>query len=58
VRGKFRKHIILKNLKSKDPTGSQLHTALIQAKQLYANSALAKNKNVQMTIDVDPVGMM
>jgi primosomal protein N' (replication factor Y) len=58
VRGKFRKHIILKNLKSKDPAGSQLHAALIQAKQLYANSALAKNKNVQMTIDVDPVGMM
>jgi len=58
VRGKFRKHIILKNLKSKDPAGSQLHAALVNAKHLYATSALAKNKNVQMTIDVDPVGMM
>jgi primosomal protein N' (replication factor Y) len=58
VRGKFRKHIILKNLKSKDPAGSQLHVALLNAKQLYTSSALAKNKKVQMTIDVDPVGMM
>jgi primosomal protein N' len=58
VRGKFRKHIIVKNLKRKDPAGSQLHAALVNAKQLYATSALAKNKNVQMTIDVDPVGMM
>lgn len=58
VRGKFRKHIIVKNLKSKDPAGSQLHSALMKAKSQYDSSALAKNKKVQMTIDVDPQGMM
>lgn len=58
IRNQFRKHLIIKNLKSKDPAGSQLHNALMKAKSLYDASALAKNKKVQMTIDVDPVGMM
>lgn len=58
IRNQFRKHLIIKNLKSKDPAGSQLHQALMKAKNLYNDSALAKDKKVQMTIDVDPVGMM
>ncbi|MGH2567589.1 MAG: primosomal protein N' [Bacteroidota bacterium] len=58
IRKRFRKHIIIKNLRSADPAGSLLHTALMKAKSLYESSALAKNKNVQMTVDVDPVGMM
>lgn len=58
LRNRFRKHLIIKNLKSKDPAGSQLHHALTNAKSLYTASALAKDKKVQMIIDVDPVGMM
>ena len=58
VRNKFRKHVIIKNLKSKDPSGSLLHAALLNAKRQYDSSPLGKNRNVQMTIDADPVGMM
>ncbi|HEY5614858.1 MAG TPA: primosomal protein N', partial [Bacteroidota bacterium] len=58
VRNKFRKHVIIKNLKSEDPSGSLLHAALLNAKRQYDSSPLGKNRNVQMTIDADPVGMM
>jgi primosomal protein N' (replication factor Y) len=54
----FRKHIILKNLKSHDPAGQQLRSTLRKAQSLYAASPLARNKRVQMAIDVDPQGMM
>ncbi len=58
VRNKFRKHIIIKNLKIKDPSGSLLRAALLNAKREYDSSTLGKNRNVQMTMDVDPAGMM
>jgi primosomal protein N' (replication factor Y) len=57
VRGKFRKHLIIKNLKTKDPSGFLLHDALVKAKRLYDSSPFGKKK-VQITIDVDPQGMM
>jgi primosomal protein N' (replication factor Y) len=58
LRGQFRKHVVIKGLKKTDPGGAKLHAALASAKQWYVGSALGKNRAVQMTIDVDPVGMM
>ncbi len=58
IRNRYRKHLILKNLKSYDPAGQRLRSTLLDAQKLYAASPLARNKRVQMIIDVDPVGMM
>lgn len=58
LKSQFRKHVIIKNLKSTDPAGSYLRSALLKARQLYKSSPLSKNRKVQMTVDVDPQGMM
>jgi primosomal protein N' (replication factor Y) len=58
IKGLYRKHIVIKDLKSVDPSGSSLRSALLGAKSQYEASALAKNKKVRMIIDVDPQGMM
>lgn len=58
IKNLFRKHVIIKDLKSKDPSGAILRSTLLKARQQYDSSALAKNKKVRMTIDVDPQGMM
>lgn len=58
IKNQYRKHVIIKDLKSSDPVGSYLRAALLKAKQQYESSPLGKNKKIQMTIDVDPQGMM
>jgi primosomal protein N' (replication factor Y) len=58
MKGQFRKHVVVKDLKDKDPSGLHIRTALHKAKEEYATSGLARDKNVRMTIDVDPQGMM
>jgi primosomal protein N' (replication factor Y) len=58
IKGRYRKHVVIKDLKNVDPSGSSLHGALLKAKKQYDASALAKNKDVKMIIDVDPQGMM
>jgi primosomal protein N' (replication factor Y) len=58
IKTRYRKHVIVKDLKATDPTGAQLRAVLLRAREHYESSALGKNKNVQMTIDVDPQGMM
>ncbi|MEK6755558.1 MAG: primosomal protein N' [Bacteroidota bacterium] len=58
IKNRYRTHILIKNFKSTDPSGSQLRTALVKARQQYEASALSKNKKIQLTIDVDPQGMM
>jgi primosomal protein N' (replication factor Y) len=54
----YRKHIIVKNLKAKDPSGLSLRTLLRKSKQQYETSPLFMNKKVKMIIDVDPQGML
>lgn len=58
IKNLFRKHIVIKDLKGADPSGSHLRGALLKVKAQYEASALAKNKKVKLTIDVDPQGMM
>lgn len=58
LRRKYRWHFILKSLKQQDPAGTHLHTALQQAVLSYRQLAKTKRKNVQVIIDVDPIGMM
>jgi primosomal protein N' (replication factor Y) len=58
IKNQYRKHIIVKDLKNTDPGGSHLRAALLKAREQYQASALGKNRSVQMSIDVDPQGMM
>ena len=58
IKNLFRKHLVVKDLKSTDPSGSYLRSALLSARDAYLASPLGKNRGVQMIIDVDPQGMM
>ncbi|MBI4811726.1 MAG: primosomal protein N', partial [Ignavibacteriales bacterium] len=58
LKGYFRWHVIIKSIKTKDPSGKTIHIALKQAIELYRNSPVGKTKSVKVIIDVDPVGMM
>jgi primosomal protein N' (replication factor Y) len=58
IKNVFRKHVVVKDLKSKDPSGSYLRSALIKAKTQYETSSLSGNKKIKIIIDVDPQGMM
>ncbi len=58
IKNRYRKHVIVKDLKATDPAGAQLRAVLLKAREHYESSALGKNKDVQMIIDVDPQGMM
>ena len=58
IKNQYRKHILVKDLKDKDPSGSYLRSALQKAKQQYDAALLGANRKIRMTIDVDPHGMM
>jgi primosomal protein N' (replication factor Y) (superfamily II helicase) len=58
IKNVYRKHVVVKDLKSIDPSGSFLRSALLKAKAQYDASPLATNKKIKMIIDVDPQGMM
>lgn len=58
LRDQYRKHVIIKGLRDKDPSGAETRSALARAKRQYDESALGKSRKVKMTIDVDPQGMM
>ncbi len=58
IKNQFRKHLVVKNFKATDPSGAYLHSVLLHAREGYTTSALGKTRGVQMTIDVDPQGMM
>lgn len=58
LKGNFRWHIVIKNLKNLDPAGRHLHAALAQLLESYRLSALGRSRRVKLIVDVDPVGMM
>lgn len=58
IKNLFRKHVLVKDLKETDPSGTYLRAALLKTQHWYAASPLGKVKRIQMTIDVDPQGMM
>jgi primosomal protein N' (replication factor Y) len=58
LKGLYRYHIIIKDLKSKDPSGKEIHRALGLAMHSYKSSDLGRSASVQCIVDVDPVGAM
>ena len=58
LKGMYRWHIVIKDLKTLDPAGKQLHATLKRTLESYRASALGKSRSVQVVIDVDPIGMM
>lgn len=55
ISNQYRWHIIIKNLKSKDPAGAELRHALRKTLGAFRQKSRAGTK---LTIDVDPVGLM
>ncbi|MBN1398412.1 MAG: primosomal protein N' [Bacteroidetes bacterium] len=58
IKNVYRKHIVIKDLKKSDPSGSFLRAALLNAKSSYESLSPGINNKVKMTINVDPQGMM
>jgi primosomal protein N' (replication factor Y) len=58
IKNQFRKHVVVKDLKDADPSGSILRAGMKNAIERYEASGLAKDRKINMTIDVDPQGMM
>jgi primosomal protein N' (replication factor Y) len=58
IKNVYRKHVVVKDLKSQDPSGSYLRFALLKAKAQYEASPLVVHKKIKMVINVDPQGMM
>jgi primosomal protein N' (replication factor Y) len=57
IRNKFRKQILIKNMKTSDPTGAKLRALLRNSgDQFFKNNQIPKT--LLMSIDVDPQGMM
>ena len=58
IRNRFRKHVVIKDLKVHDPSGAVLRSAIQGSMKEYESSALAASKGVRIVVDVDPQGMM
>ncbi len=56
IKNNYRWHIMIKDLKRSDPSGGSLQSLLMGVTQRY--NELLSSRKVQMTIDVDPQGMM
>lgn len=54
----YRWHILIKDLKSNDPSGKILREVLSSVMQKFQQSDFKKSKDVKIIVDVDPVGMM
>lgn len=54
IKNHYRWHIIVKNVKSKDPAGTELRYALRKALADYGK----RKSSVKLTVDIDPVGVM
>jgi primosomal protein N' (replication factor Y) len=58
LKGQYRWHIAVKDLKSKDISGKFAREALRKAVRTYQASALGKSRTVKLILDIDPQGMM
>jgi primosomal protein N' (replication factor Y) (superfamily II helicase) len=58
INNRFRKQLVIKDLKSSDPSGAFMRASLQNVKAQYVASPLGKNKSVKFTIDIDPAGML
>ena len=55
INNQYRWHIVIKNLKTADPSGAVCRTAVRNALQSYGRQS---SRNVRVIIDVDPVGLL
>jgi len=58
IKNRFRKHVVVKDLRDRDPAGTSLRSALHKAKEQYEAAGLSRDRQITVTIDVDPQGMM
>ncbi|MFI5251456.1 MAG: primosomal protein N' [Bacteroidota bacterium] len=58
LKNHYRWHIVIKDVKSRDPSGAKLHRAIRHVMELYIKSPVKNISAVRILIDVDPVGMM
>ncbi|MBI4548301.1 MAG: primosomal protein N' [Ignavibacteriae bacterium] len=58
LKGMYRWHIVVKDVKSIDPSGQRVHQAITSAMKAYGQSTVSRKKSVKLVIDVDPIGMM
>ena len=58
MKGYYRWHILIKSVKSKDPSGNHVHANLREVISKYKSSIYGKVKGVKMSVDVDPVSLM
>lgn len=58
INNRYRWHIVIKELKSSDRAGKQLHRSLTAALHQYRVSPIGKKRDVEVLIDIDPGGMM
>ena len=58
IKNMYRWHVVIKSLKTNDPSGKRTHEALNEAVVAYKKTPIGKSKPVKMIIDVDPVGTM
>ncbi|HEV8538207.1 MAG TPA: primosomal protein N', partial [Bacteroidota bacterium] len=56
INKQFRWHVVVKDLKSDDPSGNLLHRVLKEALAASARLPSAKSRSVRSIVDVDPVG--
>jgi primosomal protein N' (replication factor Y) (superfamily II helicase) len=54
----YRWHVVIKDVKSSDPSGVKLHRAIRQVMEAYKKSPVKNIGTVRIIIDADPVGMM
>lgn len=58
LRNQFRWHIVVKDVRSSDPSGAILHRTLRSAHTAYRSSQIGKSRSVTLIVDVDPQGML
>jgi primosomal protein N' (replication factor Y) len=58
LRGQFRKHLLIKILKSKDPSGTHLRNLIRQTNIEYELQVPEWHSQIEMTFDVDPQGLL
>ncbi len=58
LKNQYRWHILIKDLKSNDPSGKIIRNILTTTMENYLRSNIGKSRNVKVLIDIDPVGML
>lgn len=58
IKKNYRWHILIKDMKSYDPSGKYLHNILSNVLTKFFKYESFKSKNIKLIIDVDPVGLM